>query len=200
MGSWSSLPLLPPRLQPEPGAAGLPCPTAAGGSPAPPLWGTDGSKPLGFLWKSSPPSSDPQQALPVTPSYLCRALNHGTERISLAAARPWSSGAGSSCPADRSGADCDLLNPQLQVRPKELPKFNTDNRSRAGSAWLRLPVRPQGALCTAARPPVRAMLNAVRARRGRGRARMGICLSKSTCGSCCAASGKAASAKHLAVG
>lgn len=83
MGSRSSFPLLPPRLQPEPGAAGPPCPTAAGGSPASPLWGKDASKPLRFLWESSPPSSDPQQALPATPSYLCRALNHGTERICL---------------------------------------------------------------------------------------------------------------------
>lgn len=83
MGSRSSLPLLPPRLQPEPGAAVPPCPTAAGGSPASPLWGTDASKPLGFLWESSPPSSDPQQALPAAPSYLCHALNHGRETIRL---------------------------------------------------------------------------------------------------------------------
>lgn len=83
MGTRSSLPLLPPRLQPEPGAAGPPCPAAAGGSPASPRWGTAVSKPLGFLWESSPPSPDPQQALPVTPSHLCRALNHGTERIRL---------------------------------------------------------------------------------------------------------------------
>lgn len=52
----------------EPGAAGPPCPTAAGGCPALPLCGTGASKPLGFLWASSPPSSDQQQALPVTPS------------------------------------------------------------------------------------------------------------------------------------
>lgn len=80
MGTRSSLPLLPARLQPEPGAAGPPCPAAAGGSPASPRWGTAVSKPL---WESSPPSPDPQQALPVTPSHLCRALNHGTERIRL---------------------------------------------------------------------------------------------------------------------
>lgn len=116
MGSRSSLPLLPPRLQPEPGAAGLLCPTAAGGSLASPLSGTDASKPFGFLWESSPPSSDPQQALPATPSYLCRALNHGTERIRLS--QPPGRGTrepAAAAPQIAPGAACDLLSPRQQA-------------------------------------------------------------------------------------
>lgn len=106
-----SLPRLPPQV--AAGAAGPPCPAAAGSSRPPPRWGTAASQPLGLLWESSPRSPDPQQALPAPPllPLPCPEARHGTDLslASLPVGPPWSR---LLLPAARSAAGCAPLSPR----------------------------------------------------------------------------------------